>query len=223
VYSSFGRERKHTGAVSERYGYTSREIDAESAFLYYRARYYNPGQGRFLAEDPVKGIGDNQYPYCYNTPNNLVDSFGMHGMTKEDYEKIGELYAQFQDVGRRLQEMWSHWKPGQTFTDYGVTTLANAAGYRSPEFSSYPAAFREAVEEIEGNVAVNVTQLVQLVVIGAAGYWNPINRIFRSSGYAASQFWLTRVAIERWRNKWLLAKLDRLMHEYTSQQAKCRK
>ncbi|EQC44151.1 RHS repeat-associated core domain protein, partial [Bacteriovorax sp. DB6_IX] len=52
------------------YGYTGREIDAESGFNYYRARYYSPEIGRFISEDPIKlRAGDyNLYRYVKNSP-----------------------------------------------------------------------------------------------------------------------------------------------------------
>ncbi len=45
---------------------------------YYRARYYDPGTGRFPNEDPLEGggAGPNFYRYVLNNPTNLVDPFG---------------------------------------------------------------------------------------------------------------------------------------------------
>jgi RHS repeat-associated protein len=47
---------------------------------YYRARYYDPGAGRFLAEDPLGfGGGDlNFYGYVSNGPTVKVDPSGRH-------------------------------------------------------------------------------------------------------------------------------------------------
>lgn len=44
-----------------------------------RSRYYNPGTGRFLQEDPIGfGGGDsNFYRYVSNNPLNLFDPFGL--------------------------------------------------------------------------------------------------------------------------------------------------
>jgi RHS repeat-associated protein len=33
---------------------TAREFDSETSLYYYRARYYDPGTGRFLSEDPTR-------------------------------------------------------------------------------------------------------------------------------------------------------------------------
>jgi uncharacterized protein RhaS with RHS repeats len=44
---------------------------------YYRARYYDPGAGRFLDEDPLGFLaGVNKYRFLRNSPLNWVDRFG---------------------------------------------------------------------------------------------------------------------------------------------------
>jgi len=46
---------------------------------YYRARYYDPQAGRFLAEDSLgpKEEGPNLYPYVRNSPINFTDPLGL--------------------------------------------------------------------------------------------------------------------------------------------------
>jgi RHS repeat-associated protein len=44
----------------------------------YGLRYYNPGEGRWLTEDPIGPTGGiNLYDYIGNDPTNSVDSFGL--------------------------------------------------------------------------------------------------------------------------------------------------
>ena len=69
----------NSGDVPVIYGFTGRQLDAESGLYYYRARYYNPKMGRFMTKDP-KGLaaGDiNIYRYCFNNPVNCTDPTGM--------------------------------------------------------------------------------------------------------------------------------------------------
>jgi RHS repeat-associated protein len=40
-------------AVGDRYGFTGREFDANTGLQYNRARYYDPGTGRWTSEDPL--------------------------------------------------------------------------------------------------------------------------------------------------------------------------
>lgn len=60
------------------YAYTGREWDKETGLYYYRARYYDPMEGRFISKDPI-GVrgGINQFAYVLNNPINFVDLFGL--------------------------------------------------------------------------------------------------------------------------------------------------
>jgi len=54
---------------------------------YYRARYYDPSAGRFLAEDPLGFIaGINFYGYVGGNPINARDAFGL--WSPEAHDKI---------------------------------------------------------------------------------------------------------------------------------------
>jgi len=78
-YDSFGKLVSSSGTISNRFRYTGREYDGETGLYYYRARYYSPQLGRFIAEDPLKfGGGDmNFYAYAENDPIDFVDPFGL--------------------------------------------------------------------------------------------------------------------------------------------------
>ena len=49
--------------------------DDESGLVYMRARYYEPGTGRFISEDSAMD-GSNWYAYCSGDPANHVDPSG---------------------------------------------------------------------------------------------------------------------------------------------------
>ena len=54
-------------------------MDAETGLGYFRMRYYDPGEGRFISEDPL-GFPDgvrNAYTYVANAPYQSVDPFGL--------------------------------------------------------------------------------------------------------------------------------------------------
>ena len=93
-YSSFGATTA-AGALEQPFGFTGREFDPETGLYFYRARYYDPMEGRFISKDPI-AIGGNIYtqgadisflqyvsavaaPYLYteNNPINWIDPSGL--------------------------------------------------------------------------------------------------------------------------------------------------
>lgn len=78
AYSPFGASLSQTGTNTNSLQYTGREIDSETGFYYYRARYYDPVIGRFISEDPLGfGAGVNFYAYVDNNPVNANDPSGL--------------------------------------------------------------------------------------------------------------------------------------------------
>jgi RHS repeat-associated protein len=68
------------------FSFTSREWGPEINLYYYRARYYDPENGRFLSPDPEGTNGPNRYPYVGNNPVMRLDPFGT---TWEDVRQCG--------------------------------------------------------------------------------------------------------------------------------------
>jgi RHS repeat-associated protein len=78
TYDSFGK-LSNASTIGFRYGYTGREQDSETGLDYYRARYYDSANGRFISEDPIGfAAGDtNIYRYVGNSPTNGTDPSGL--------------------------------------------------------------------------------------------------------------------------------------------------
>ncbi|KAF0247349.1 MAG: RHS repeat-associated core domain-containing protein [bacterium] len=74
-YDSFGLT---PSSYSTRYQYTGREKDEQTKLMYYRARWYDPEQGRFLTEDPIGFASGttNFYSYAANNPLKFKDPSG---------------------------------------------------------------------------------------------------------------------------------------------------
>ncbi|KAA3639500.1 MAG: hypothetical protein DWQ02_03670 [Bacteroidetes bacterium] len=73
---------QNTSAIGNPYLFTGRRLDDETGLYYYRARYYDPGHGRFLQRDPIGIWGDeynggNGYGYVGNNSLNLIDPYGL--------------------------------------------------------------------------------------------------------------------------------------------------
>ena len=80
VYDGFGGVVSETDSTVEfRFGYTGRELDEETGWYYYRARYYDPQVGRFVSQDPIGFAGGdvNLYGYVGNSPTNFTDPSGL--------------------------------------------------------------------------------------------------------------------------------------------------
>lgn len=78
-YQPFG-----ASSVSQltRYGFTGRETEPRTGLIYYRSRWYDPQQGRFLSEDPIGPLaGLNLYSYVGNYPVGLRDPYGLFRLT----------------------------------------------------------------------------------------------------------------------------------------------
>ncbi|MEW6131401.1 MAG: RHS repeat-associated core domain-containing protein [Acidobacteriota bacterium] len=75
-YEPFGASM---GTSLTRYGYTGREKDEATGLLYYRARWYDPEQGRFITQDPIGFAGGdtNLYAYVGNEPVSFADPLGL--------------------------------------------------------------------------------------------------------------------------------------------------
>jgi len=103
-YSSFGEIISQTNPEkADQFGFTGRELDAETDLYYFRARAYDANLGRFISQDPIGfGAGDvslsayslrgppewgahrlpgspdiNAYRYGFNNAQGLVDLFGL--------------------------------------------------------------------------------------------------------------------------------------------------
>ncbi|WP_041252042.1 RHS repeat-associated core domain-containing protein [Flavobacterium indicum] len=63
-----------------KYKFNGKELDEETGFYYYGARYYNPKFSVWLSTDPLaeKYPDFNPYNYCMQNPINLIDPDGRY-------------------------------------------------------------------------------------------------------------------------------------------------
>jgi RHS repeat-associated protein len=105
VYDSYGQVVGQSDATVEfRYGYTGREQDNETGLDYYRARYYDAANGRFISEDPIGfSAGDsNLTRYVGNSPVNAIDPSGLEVQATYNI-KTGTLTVMDLDSGKQYK------------------------------------------------------------------------------------------------------------------------
>ena len=87
-YLPFGGADTTVEAVTNTLKFAAREYDSEIGLYYMRARYYDPGMGRFISEDPAGITGSiNVYAYANNVPTDLRDPWGLCTTDMSDFDK----------------------------------------------------------------------------------------------------------------------------------------
>ena len=76
LYDAYGNQQTETTSDINPFRYSGEYYDAETGFIYLRARYYDPSIGRFISEDSIRD-GTNWYAYCENNPVLFVDPTGL--------------------------------------------------------------------------------------------------------------------------------------------------
>jgi RHS repeat-associated protein len=81
-YDVFGTLKAKTGTADTPFRFTGEQVDDSTSLQYLRARYYDPGTGRFLSRDPFAGLvavpqSLNRYAYVLNNPLYWVDPWGL--------------------------------------------------------------------------------------------------------------------------------------------------
>ncbi len=81
-YTAYSVIVSQTGATAQgRYGFTSREYDADTGLQYNRERYFSPATGTWTTDDPIGfGADDaNLHRYIGNSPMDGADPSGLKG------------------------------------------------------------------------------------------------------------------------------------------------
>jgi RHS repeat-associated protein len=72
----FGLSSGESGERTEAGLYTGKDLDEETGFYYFNARWYSAELGRFITEDPIRD-GMNWYVYVSGNPMMFVDPTGL--------------------------------------------------------------------------------------------------------------------------------------------------
>lgn len=183
IYGPFGATTIG-GDTTNSYTYTGREMD-DIGVDYYRARYYNPGTGRFLSEDP-KGLrgGINRYVYAGNDPINFRDPFGTDKCNPKPKEFLQIIQLANLSMMLPLDIVDGNW-PGawSAMMDIladEVLLSAEMNGNQSMEAAETEAAEIESFSNLSGLVSFAATgnpflSQVLSTVQGEYGTYNELN------------------------------------------------
>ena len=161
----------------------------------------------WLSRDPLDDAefiaGSNLYTYAHNDPINRFDPLGLIDCAKVKAELDGLKQTLTDET-----KMFNSWKPGQNFSTYGLSEEANAGGYRSSSLKNKTPEYQGVVNEMENNTILNWVQVVQLGLIGGAGYYTLGLHGALHGTSANEQWWMTRIAIEISRTTLVLNRLQ---------------
>ena len=87
AYDAYGMLLDGVDVDANPYRYRGEQYDAELDAYYLRARYYQPGTGRFLTTDPVEGfpiepLSQHRYLYGNGNPVSMLDPSGCFSVTE---------------------------------------------------------------------------------------------------------------------------------------------
>jgi RHS repeat-associated protein len=171
-YDAFGAPVAATGTVPNPFTFAAREYEPAASAYYLRLRWYDPGLGRFLSEDPIPA--PNLYPFANNNPLTFADPMGAQAMT--EYSALQRKNAQqaarqrniyrFYDCGDEALGRASGWY-------YGMTT--NVARRQAQHGSRALEGSWETL--ITGDMGWMVTRAIEQAFIDVAGLGNLANQI----------------------------------------------
>lgn len=92
--------------------------------MYYRDRWYDPLQGRFISVDPI-GLQGGIIPYAFveNNPLDYTDALGLRSckeILKDVWDALNELKKRADDLTNDPHGLqWSHWSKSTPHPRYG--------------------------------------------------------------------------------------------------------
>jgi RHS repeat-associated protein len=91
TYTPFGDLEQSTGTATTPMGWAGEYADAETGYVYLRARHYDPATAQFLTRDPAEVVTRSAYGYAHNNPTNFIDPTGLYGIPS-GLPTLGDLW-----------------------------------------------------------------------------------------------------------------------------------
>lgn len=168
VYDPFGKVTNQTETVLQPFKFVGQHgiMTEPNGFYYMRARYYDPGVGRFISEDPIgfDGGGINLNAYVGNNPLMSVDPDGKLAF----YWHFGITYVAARNsgygVGEGLKLAWNVMKQDRSaFNNNTDQTKIHAMGGQLPGggYQTPDAAMSSAVNYINTGISPGTIHAAQ--------------------------------------------------------------
>jgi RHS repeat-associated protein len=145
-------------ALGNPFLFTGREWDSEIGLYYYRARHYDPANGRFLQADsywvPTAAESLNRYAYARNNPINMVDPSGHSPQRGDLSSTLDQLFYQIDHISEtNAFEMLLHALDATaSATQSALTDLAGAASKLATEQATALSALMQQINELKAVV-----------------------------------------------------------------------
>lgn len=133
-FDAWGNVAQSAGNIPQ-FGYTGREPDA-TGLIFYRARYYHPGSGRFASRDPLGfAAGINPYAYAggnpilYNDPDGLMAQLAWNtgaqywGQAKQTMTDFGSGFVSSDPLGSNASAASQMGRGTRIGLDYGLIAV----------------------------------------------------------------------------------------------------
>ncbi len=199
TYDAFGNNIAETdAAISHMYGYTGREFDKETGLQYNRARYYDPGLGRWMSKDPIgfsggdtnlyRMTGNYHYTGTYKSVQKYVQK-RFPKPPKRPFRRVetpaaAQTQSDWMDVPIRLRTE----QGVELVTLYGFVMTLSHSRKSAVIWSSrmdqlaWHRVHNEAFKRLGGIAAVNRIDNLKTGVARGSGVWGEINEAY--SAYA---------------------------------------
>jgi RHS repeat-associated protein len=130
--------------VGNPFTFTGRELDAETGLYHFRARTFDPAEGRFKQRDPLGYVdGFNLYEYVGSRPTWFVDPFGLEG---NGHHWVPNAVRKLLPENSPARKYFEKFKTGPMPHIHSGGTLVDAAGV-TWRHQDYTAAVSEMFQE----------------------------------------------------------------------------
>ena len=187
-----GRQYSRQGE-HQPFGFTGYRYDDISGTYFAQAREYQPGEGRFTAEDILRGRNTipktlNRYGYCWGNPIQYVDVNGRDPITPQDIQKgfwesvlnaadrvVDDFSYQMDcienDIKDAVNEGYQMVKDGvQTGLDFLGDTVHNGIENLKDICAEAVVDIRDQLSDNTGTMTIDVSAAVNLLLGKSSGY-----------------------------------------------------